>query len=109
MKNLYFTTLAIASAFTLSAQVTLTKAANDPVIGDLNKLTYYDSVSVVPKSTGTNQIWNFSGMTAQGSNTVAYVNPSSAPGASLFPSATIAENEIGSSRYEFFSFCWFDL
>ncbi|MBP7808391.1 MAG: T9SS type A sorting domain-containing protein [Bacteroidia bacterium] len=102
MKNLYLTTLALASAFTVSAQVTLTKAANEPVIGDINKLTYYDSVSVVPKSIGTNQIWNFSGMTAQGSNTVNYVNPSSVSGASLFPTTTIAENEIGSTRYEFY-------
>mgnify|MGYP000203294740 CR=1 FL=1 len=102
MKNLYLTTLAIVSAFTINAQVTLTKAANEPVIGDMNKITYYDSVSVVPKSTGTNQMWNFSGMTAQGSNTVTYVNPTSVSGNTLFPTATIAENEIGSTRYEFY-------
>ena len=102
MKNIYLTTLALVSAFTINAQVTLTKAANEPVIGDMNKITYYDSVSVVPKSTGTNQMWNFSGMTANNSGTVSYVNPSSVSGASLFPTATIAENEIGSSRYEFF-------
>lgn len=59
-KNIYlliFTCLSIVS----HAQVTLTKAFNDPVYGDQFNRKEFDSVGVVPKSAGTNQLWNFLG------------------------------------------------
>lgn len=88
----------------MSGQLTLTKASNEPVIGDLDKRTGYDSTTVVPKNTGTNQSWNFTSMTtgtASGTYTTSYINPTSAPNASLFPTATIASNQIGGNNYEF--------
>jgi hypothetical protein len=103
MKNLYLNTLALlVCAFSANAQLTLTKAGNEPVIGDLDKRTNYDSTTVVPKNTGAGQTWNFTSMTSTpGSYTTAYISPSSAPNATLFPAATIASNDLGNNRYDF--------
>lgn len=103
MKNLYLNTLALfVCAFNLNAQLTLTKAINEPVIGDMDKRIVYDSTSNVPKNSGTGQVWNFTSMMAtSGSYTTAYISLSSAPNASLFPAATIASYELGSNNYEF--------
>lgn len=104
MKNLYLNILALSvCALSANAQITLTKATHDPVIGDLDKRTFYDSttVSSVPNSSGTNQLWNFTGMIAQNTFTNSFINPTSAPGNTLFPTATIAQTEVGSTRYEF--------
>jgi hypothetical protein len=86
----------------MNAQVTLTKASHEPVIGDLNNRTYYDSTTVIPKTTGTNQVWNFTTMNALSTYTISYVSPTSVSGNTLFPTATIVENEIGASKYEFY-------
>jgi hypothetical protein len=102
MKNLYLSVLTLLGAFGMNAQVTLTKALNEPVIGDLDKRTYYDSTTAIPKSIGTNQVWNFTGMAAQSTYTASFISPSSAMGNALFPTATIAESEIGGSTYEFY-------
>jgi len=105
MKKIYLSLFALLGVFTLNAQLTLTKAANEPIIGDLDKRTEYDSTVVIPKNTGTGQVWNFTTMittTATGSYTTAYINPTSAPNASLFPTATIATNELGGNNYEFY-------
>ncbi len=102
MKNLYLTAFALLSVFTTSAQLTLTKATHEPVIGDLDKRTNYDSTTVVPKNTGTGQTWNFTSMTStSGSYTTAYISPGSAPNGTLFPAATIASNDLGNNRYDF--------
>lgn len=104
MKKIYLSILSVISVFAASAQLTLTKAAYEPVIGDLDKRTSYDSTSVVPKNTGTSQVWNFTSMatsTTSGTYTTSYINPTSAPNASLFPTATIASNELGGNNYEF--------
>jgi hypothetical protein len=103
MKNLYLNSLALlVSAFSLNAQVTLTKASYEPVIGDLDNRIHYDSTTVLPKLTGTNQLWNFTGMNAQSTYTISFINPASAPGNVLFPTATIVQNGVGESTYEFY-------
>lgn len=103
MKNLYFNTLTLlVCAFSLNAQVTLTKASHEPVIGNFNNRTEYDSTGVVPKMTGTNKVWNFTAMNPQSTYTISYINPATAPSNALFPTATIAENQVGGSRYEFY-------
>lgn len=104
MKKIYLSILAVLSVFAASAQLTLTKAANEPVIGDLDKRTGYDSSIVIPKNTGTGQVWNFTSFVSSmsaGSYTTSYINPTSAPNASLFPTATIASFELGGNNYEF--------
>lgn len=92
MKKIYLSLLAIAFTFTVNAQLTLTKAFNEPVVGNVFMKKGYDSTSAVPKTTGLNQNWNFSSLV---SNTLTEVSTfttvASTPSASSFPSATLAE------------------
>lgn len=101
MKKIYLSIFTIALAFTASAQLTLTKAFNEPVIGNVNSQQGYDSTAVLPKNTGASQTWNFSSITA---NTVTevtnYIATSATPSAALFPSANLAEDD-GSGQYNY--------
>ena len=86
---------------TANAQLSLTKSFNEPVVGNMESYKYFDTTSVVPKNTGTNQMWNFSSLTT---NTVVQVNTyttvASTPYASTFPSATLAQDDgTGSFTY----------
>jgi hypothetical protein len=104
MKKIYLCafTVLISSQF-VNAQLTLTKAANEPVIGDVHSKQGFDSTGVLPVNTGSNQLWNFSAITA---NTVVgvatYTTASSTPSASSFPAATIAEQSSGGD-YTYFN------
>ncbi len=94
MKKLYILIL-FASTFSLSvhAQLILTKAAHEPVAGDSWTHRQYDSLGVVPKSTGTSQLWNFSSFIAGTfTETTTFMPPSSAPGAVFYPSATLSQS-----------------
>lgn len=94
MKKIYLSIFTIALAFTASAQLSLTKAFNEPTLGNVNTQKGYDSTTVVPKTTGTSQTWNFSSLV---SNTITevttYTTPASTPSAALFPTATIVEDD----------------
>jgi hypothetical protein len=98
MKKLYTLILSITLFTGTKAQLSLTKAINEPVVGDVNIKNGFDSVGVVPKNTGAAQTWNFSSFT---SNTVVaistYTTVASTPSAASFPLATIAEDQGGGS------------
>lgn len=103
MKKLYTLVLAGLLTSNLShAQLTLTKAANEPVIGDLNNTQGYDSTGVIPKTSGGAQTWNFSAFTT---NTVVTANSFttvvSTPSAASFPLATIAQF-AGNGNYTYY-------
>lgn len=102
MKKIYLSLFTIALAFTANAQLTLTKAFNEPVSGDINSRKGYDSTTALPNSPGAGQNWNFSSIT---SNTVSevftYTPAASTPSASAFPGATIAEDD-GVGGYNYF-------
>jgi hypothetical protein len=101
MKKIYLSIIATAFAFTVNAQLVLTKAAYEAVVGDIYTKKGYDSTAVIPKSAGTGQNWNFSTLT---SNTITEVSTwttsASTPSASIFPAATIAEG-TGSGGYNY--------
>lgn len=101
MKKIYLSILASAFAMTVNAQLTLTKAFNEPVVGNVNTQKGYDSTGVIPKATGAGQNWNFSTLTT---NTVTEVTTfttvASTPSAALFPTATIVEDD-GSGQYTY--------
>ena len=94
MKKIYLSIIAIGITFSVNAQLSLTKAFNEPVLGNVDTQLGYDSVGVLPKNTGANQTWNFSALT---SNTVVAVGTfttvSSTPNGASFPSATLAEDD----------------
>lgn len=101
MKKIYSFVLAVASITAVHAQLTLTKAFNDPVFGDQFNRKEFDSVGVVPKSTGTNQVWNFSGYTqnANALNTT-FTTVATAPNGANYAGATIVEMDgAGANTY----------
>lgn len=81
---------------------TLTQAANEPIVGDMNNFKGHDSVGVVPKNTGSAQTWNFSSFTLNTNTLSSTFQSTTAVGASsAFPGSTIAENQGGGS-YNFY-------
>jgi hypothetical protein len=107
MKKIYFNVLFLALLATIPAhaQLTLTKAANEPSLGDNVLWQGYDSTTAIPKSTGAGQSWNFTSLSVNtSSQSVTYTTAASTPSAALFPSATIAAVEIsaGNTQYEYY-------
>ena len=101
MKKIYSFILAVASLTTVHAQFTLTKASNDPVFGDHFNRKEYDSVGVVPKNTGTNQVWNFSGY-PQNANVLntTFTTVATATNGASYAGATIVEMDgAGANTY----------
>jgi hypothetical protein len=101
MKHFYLTIIALGFAGFTKAQ-TLTAAANEPTVGDIQNMKGYDSTAVVPKATGAGQSWNF-GSFAQNANssTSTFTTPVGTPNASVFVGATLAEN-AGGGNYNYY-------
>ena len=102
MKKIY---LAILSCVMLSqisnAQLSLTKAANEPVIGDMSIFHRWDSTTTLNNSFGPSTLWNFSALTTNTAvSSSNYTTVSSSPSASAFPNATLAEFD-GTSGYNY--------
>lgn len=82
---------------------TLTRAANEPTVGDVYTRVNYDTVSAIPRNTGLNQVWNFSSM-IQSTDVVSTsfeALSSVTISTSQFSTATLAEND-GSGGYTFY-------
>jgi hypothetical protein len=93
MKKIYLVLSAVAISFGSYAQLSLTKAANEPVAGDSKNVKGFDSLGVVPKNTGTGLTWNFSSFVQTTLNaTSTYSAAASVPSSSLFPGCTVVEN-----------------
>lgn len=102
MKKIYLSLLTIGLTLTASAQLSLTKAFNEPALGNVHTKKGYDSVGVVPKNTGAGQNWNFSTLTTNTFVEVStYTTVASTPSAASFPLATIAEDLGGGGSYNY--------
>jgi hypothetical protein len=100
MKKIYLAILIGAFSLGMNAQVTLTKAANEPVASDINSKKYYDSVGVVPKSTGAGQNWDFSTFTTTTVNIVSnYLTAGAVASSSNFPGTTLVEFKGADKMY----------
>ena len=102
MKKIYLSIIAATIAFTANAQLTLTKAFNEPVLGDVNTKEIYDSVAVLNNASGTNQVWNFSALTSSSVTEVStFTTVASTPSGSSFVGATLAEDD-GQGGYTYY-------
>lgn len=112
-KLLFFALL--IGATQANAQLTLTKAANEPIAGDVYTTQSFDSVNVVPKNIGQNQTWNFSAIvqTTDSPSSTNYIAASTVPASSLFPGATLAVQNAtnyfdfyksGNSQFEYLGY-----
>lgn len=91
MKKIYAILSLFFIGYQSNAQLTLTQAANEPVIGDVWNLQLYDSTTSVPKTTGTGVIWNFNSLTINTFTSITtFTNVASAPSATAYPLANIA-------------------
>jgi hypothetical protein len=100
MKKIYLVIFISAFTFGMKAQLTLTKAANEPVASDINSKKYYDSVGVVPKSTGAGQNWDFSAFTTTTVNIVSnYLSAGAVASSSNFPGTTLVEFKGSDKMY----------
>ena len=93
MKKIYLSLIAFALFNTSRAQLTLTQAANEPVVGNIHSYKLYDSVGVIPKATGAGLSWNFGAFTANAAapTVKTYSLPGAIPQSSLFPGCTLVE------------------
>lgn len=100
MKKIYFSLVVFAFTFQLcKAQLSLTKAFNEPVIGNVYNKQHYDSTTAVPKVTGTGQTWNFTSLTPNTFvETSTYTTVASTPSPAVFPAATLAETMSGTDN-----------
>ena len=99
MKKIYLLMIVLAIACSMDAQVTLTKAFNEPILGNVNTKQLYDSVGLVPKNIGANQVWDFSAFTIKSSTeTSNYIAPTSAPNGASYTGVTFVES-YGSGNY----------
>jgi len=99
MKKIYITLSVLFFASQASfGQLTLTKSANEPVIGDMNSVAEFDSTIVIPKSTGLYQNWNFTSFTSSSfTERITYTTVAASPSAAAFPGATMASTTGGSN------------
>lgn len=102
MKKIYLSIIASAFMLSANAQLSLTKAFNEPVVADINTNQGYDSTAALPKTTGMNQVWNFSSLTT---NTVVEVGTfttvASTPNGANFSGSTLAQAD-GLGAYTYF-------
>ncbi len=103
MKKIY---LAIFSALLFSqiskAQLSLTKAFNEPVIGDINVNHRWDSVAALDNNAGPNTLWDFSSLTTNtGVATSHYTTVAGTTDAANYPNATFAEFD-GNAGYTYY-------
>lgn len=103
MKKMYFV-MALIAACNARAQYTLTASSN-PVAGDVYKYCYMYETGVTGGSSGTAQVWDYSGLVAysSGHETQTYATAASTPSASLFPSANMAsETDRSPGSFEYY-------
>jgi len=99
MKKLYIALFIASFISTVTqAQLTLTKAVHEPVVGDVFVVRDYDSTTVIPKNTGAGQTWNFNSLSMQTfTEAITYTTVASAPSSTAFPTANLASNRNGNS------------
>ncbi|MBA3682543.1 MAG: T9SS type A sorting domain-containing protein [Bacteroidetes bacterium] len=103
MKKIYFAIFsALLCTQVSNAQLSLTKAFNEPVIGDVNISHRWDSAGVLDNNPGPNTLWDFSTLTTNtGVATSNYTAVAGTPSASGYPNATLAEFD-GNAGYTYY-------
>ena len=98
MKKIYSLIIVLALSFSAIAQPTLTKAFNQPILGDVNSKFICDSVGVVPKNAGSNQLWDFSNFILTSNiETSTYISTSAGGGGSYTGSSFV--ESYGSTKF----------
>ncbi|MDI9340166.1 MAG: T9SS type A sorting domain-containing protein [Sediminibacterium sp.] len=108
MKNLYFVFITICFLLfsPAKAQLTLTKAANEPVAGDTYTNVAHDSVTVIPKTTGNGVLWDFSNATKRTTTTAevpfSYTTAAAVAGSTNYPGCNLVEVGGSGNTYGYY-------
>jgi hypothetical protein len=103
MKKIYLALALLVLGINSKAQLTLTNAANAPVVGDMVSYAEYDSTTAVPKSTGAAQNWNFTSCSLGSfTESITYTTVASTPFAALYPSANLA-GARGTNNWDYYN------
>lgn len=89
-KNLLLSSLVISSSLLVNAQIQI-NTGDMPVAGQ-TYIMANDTTVTSYGSAGTNQTWNFASWANQSTDTTIFETPSSVPGFSSFPTATLGIN-----------------
>jgi len=92
MKKLLLSGAAMSLILSVNAQITLTGASNNPVVGET--ISFKEGSYSSPGSAGANQNWNINAGGSAITNPNTFVAPSSTPQASNFTTSNVA-NTIG--------------
>ncbi|HOZ86676.1 MAG TPA: T9SS type A sorting domain-containing protein [Bacteroidia bacterium] len=116
MKQFTFSIVLILVCKCLSAQIILTKSFNEPIPGDVNLTAECDSTFAIPKTTGLNQLWDFSSLKLKSSSILTtYSLASAATPSANFPGATLVAktgtsfffySNASSSQFEWLGWDW---
>ena len=101
MKKIYLIALSIFVINYVNAQVTLTKANSEPIIGDTYKTNQIDTTTVLPMNIlGAGVTWNVTGISERGvMDTLNYVATSADANSSNYPGTTIVEHKGTTKTY----------
>ncbi len=100
MKKIYLMALTCFALSNMTAQMTLTKANSEPIIGDINYTKTIDTTGFnMPNTvTGQNVVWTLTNALEDGGkDTTTYVTPSTFTNSSTYTGATIASINTGST------------
>lgn len=91
--------LSLASFATLHAQPVMTSAALSPNPGDVFYGRLCDTTGITPGASGPSAVWNFSGLTTTGGDTLAYDSCAATPYCDSFPGSNIVSYNSGDFMY----------
>ncbi len=92
MKKILLSATILSLTFNIHAQITLTGASNNPIVGET--INFKEGTYSSPGSAGANQTWTLSAGSSAITNPNTFVTPSSTPQASSFTTSNVA-NTIG--------------
>ena len=101
MKKNYLIALSVFAISQANAQVTLTKANSEPIIGETYKTKQIDTTTTLPMNiSGAGVTWNVTGISESGVvDTTKYVAPSADPNSANFPGTTLVEYKGTNKTY----------
>lgn len=102
MKKIYLSIFAIVLMFSAQAQLSLTQAFNEPIVGDVNTKMAFDSVGVLPLNTGANQTWDFSSLAGDTIvDVTTFTTVASTPNGTNYAGSTLADSD-GQGTYNYY-------
>lgn len=101
MKKIYLFALSVFALNQAQAQLSLTKANSEPIVGDTYKTKQIDTTNALPMNiSGAGVTWNVTGISESGVvDTAIYVSTTTDATALNYPGTTIVEHNAGNKTY----------